>query len=443
MIRFINKLEMANRTIFTLITAVMIICFSPVLNAQGLSPDHILTELFSGDKDRANSILVNISRNKPADFLKQLKSVLLSSREAHEKEMALKAFIYYPYKMTIDPCLEILKKSPSFLVKKGIIDYLAGAHDRRTVMTIADELDSPFYAVRESSILALKAIGDDRMYPHILNMMESETPILKVYALEALFHIYDMRFYGLLIHMLKEENKSIRYYTLKCIEKNELQNALSYVRRSALKDADREVRVRAIQVLGNLRDHNSLYTLLTCLIDENRDIRYASAKSLHILKFRKSAYALSEQLYKEGEDEIKRTIIDTLILLGNSGGHKGLRKMLMEDKNVRLRIRSAFALGANYSPAAVPVLLGGLKDSEAKVRAEVCNSLGNYRTKNSINALLSIINDDSDRYVRTAAVYSIKRINKGYVAKQLFDRYTIEEDPIIREKLRFVIRGFF
>ena len=409
---------------------------------EKLPPGEIISRLLSGDEEQVNNTYIYISRTKPNDLIQNLSDFLLSGEQASKKSIIIKALKYYPFAKTVPACLDILKKSPSFLVKKEIIDYLSASNDKRIVLPIVEELASPFFAVRESAILALKAIGDDRMYPVMLRMMENENPIYRVYALETLFYIYDMRFYDLLMKMLGDENKSIRYYVLKCVENNRLKDALANVRKAALNDVSWENRVAAIHILGVLNDDNALYVLLKCLTEENREIRFTAAESLYLLKLRNSAYSLSEQLAIESDNGIKKVIIDTLIELNNAGGYKGLRKVLSDDKNVSMRINSAFALGSIRLRDSIYILLNGLNDPDPKVRAEVCNSLGYYSTKETVQALLDAINSDPDRYVRTAALYSIKRIGLKHVVLPLFDRYVIEDDPIMKEKLRLTVRSF-
>lgn len=402
----------------------------------------LISGLMSADKEEVNEALIYIAREKPDDLIEVMVDVLLSNEEAWKKSNIIKALKHYQYDKTIDVSLDVLEKSPSFIVKREIIDYLAKSHSKKIVIPIAKELDSPFHAVRESAILALKEVGDDRMYPSILNMLESENPVFRVYALEALYYLYDIRFYGLLIKSLKDENKSIRHYVLRCIENNRIKDALPHVRRTALNDESWEIRVKAINILGILNDDNSLYVLVKCLPDENREVRFSSAKALKILKFRASAHTLSEQLAVEGDDVIKRIIIDTHILINNAGGYKGLRRILKEDGNVDLRILSAFALGTIRYRESIDVLLSALDDPDEKVRAEICNSLGYYKTREVVQSLLEIINDDPERYVRTAALYSIMRIDFRYTVVPLFDRYVIEDDPVMKEKLRFAVRKF-
>ena len=78
--------------------------------------------------------------------------------------------------------------------------------------------------------------------------------------------------------MLKDDNKSIRYYVLKCIEENKLKAALPNIRNSALNDDSWEVRVKAIQILENFQDRRSLYVLLNCLKDSEREVRFYTVK---------------------------------------------------------------------------------------------------------------------------------------------------------------------
>ncbi|MCU0822507.1 MAG: HEAT repeat domain-containing protein [Spirochaetes bacterium] len=409
---------------------------------EQLAPDVIISRLLSGDSGTVNNTYVYISRTKPGELIQPLSDFLLSGERAARKSIIIKALKYYPFEKSVPACLDILKRSPSFLVKKELIDYLATSNDKRIVLPVVEELTSPFSAVRESAILALRAVGDDRMYPFMLRMMESDNPIYRVYALEALYYLYDIRFYDLLIKMLSDENRSIRYYVLKCIEKNRLKESLVHVRRIAQNDQSWENRVKAIRILGVLNDDSSLYVLLKCLAEENREIRLTAAGSLFLLKFKNSAYSLSEQLAAECDDEIKKIIIDTLIELNNAGGYRGLRKVLSGDKNSDIRILSAVALGSIRFKDSINILIGALNDPDPKVRAEICNSLGYYSTKESVQSLIDALNDDQDRYVRTAALYSIKRMGLKYVVTPLFDRYVIEDDPIVKEKLRMTVRSF-
>ena len=429
-----------------IICSTLLICllfFAYAIASEKKDPDDIIADLFSSNTEEIQETFSYLSNahKKPISLLPHLSEIILSNADTSDKNIAIKAISYFSYRQTIPFCLEILKKTRSFIVKKNIIDYLAKSHDKKIVHALIKELDNPFYSVRESVILALKAVGDDRMFPRVLNMMEHENPLFRVYALQAIFHMYDLRFYGALINLLKDKNKSIRYYVLRCIEKNRLSQSLRYVRKTALRDNNWEVRIRAIHILGIFGDREALYVLLQCLKDENREVRYYSALSLGKLRFKASAYPLSMQLYSEVDDEIKSVIMKTMIALKNAGGYKGLERILLKDENAEMRIRAAYALGSIRFRKSSLILARALTDNTPEVRAEVCNSLGFYRTGKNRKKLLDIVNDDLARYVRSAALYSIKRMGGKFFILPLFDMYGTETDAIFKEKLRQVLRA--
>lgn len=411
------------------------------LNAEEKKNNELMNNLFSGNKGKVDETLAYLSKNKPQGLVSRFSSIILSNDDAGKKEIAIKALRLYPHRETTPYCIEILKKTGSFLIKKEIIDYLASAHDRQAVPLVINELENPFYTVRESAALTLKKIGDDRMFPFILRMMANPNPVYKIYALEAIYYLYDLRFYSHLIDMLKDENKSIRYYVLKCIEVNKLKEALPFVRNSALGDTSWEVRIKAIQILEYLADNASMQVLLNCLRDANREVRYYSSKALYKLQFRASAMPLSLSLFAESDDEIKEYIINTMIAINDAGGYKGIRKILLQDENYRIRILASYALGRIKSNWSSSILLEGKSDKSKEVRAEICNSLGFYYDNNILKELIAFVNNDPETYVRSAALFSIKKIGMKAAILPLFDRYTAEIDPIFKEQIRFVLRA--
>ncbi|MBN2402505.1 MAG: HEAT repeat domain-containing protein [Spirochaetes bacterium] len=420
---------------------IFIFCAAASLRAEEKKNKEIINQLLSGNELKVNNALEIISANRSPELLPLISLAIISDEKSANKAAAIKALKYYPHRQAASYCIEIIKNTNSFIIRKEIIDYLAGSTDRQAVPAIINELGSPFFAVRESAILALKKIGDDRMFPYILNMMENRNPVFKVYALKAIYHLYDLRFYDHLIKMLKDENKSIRYYVFKCIEANNLKSALPNIRNLALNDSSWEVRVKAIQILESFLDRKSQYVLLTCLRDAEREVRYYSSKALNKLKFAGSAVPVSAALYSEPDDEIKEILMNTLIALNNGGGFKGLKNVLLKDDNYRMRILSSYALGRIKHKWSSLILLEAKNDASKEVRAEICNSLGFYNDKKIINELLDVVNNEPEAYVRSAALFSLKRMGSRQAVLPLFDRFTAENDPVVKEQIRFVLRG--
>ena len=118
------------------------------------------------------------------------------------------------------------------------------------------------------------------------------------------------------------------------------------------------------------------------------------------------------------------------------------KQKVTTDKNSNIRIRAAYALGEIKDRRAISFLLKALYDKNMKVRTEACNSLGYYKDKTVLMRLLNIVKNDKLRYVRTAALYALKRHRDKSSVLSLFDRYSTEKDPIIKEKLREFIREY-
>ncbi len=380
---------------------------------------------------------------KPEDRMIRLKNTIVSRFGFRSRKEALEELKRYPLGAALPLWIEIIRKSRSPEVKKTAIDHVASSYDRRIVPPIVEELSNPFSAVRESAINALKKSGDDRMFPHIINMARSRNPIYKIYALEAIYLLYDRRFNAMLLEFLRDESKSVRYYAIKCIEKNRLMETLPLIRNIAAADANGEVRIKAIEVIRDFGDRSAVYVLLRCLNDQNRDIRHAAAMTLKDFQVRSTAFPVSGQLALEEHDDIKDLLIETLIRVRSSGGFRGLDRVISQEKNEKLRIKAAFALGEVGEPGAVPLLLRALNDSEYRVRAEACNSLGNYRgQRGSVTGLLGIISGETSLYVRLSALYALQKINDRSMAVPLFDQYGVETDTVFREKLRVMVRRF-
>lgn len=385
----------------------------------------------------------NYIRNNKNDTLKlRLKEIILTEKDGHFKDHAIIALKIYHVEENLDLWLEILRSTQSAVLKKDIIELLAPLHNRICVTAFSAELANPFFSVRESAIKALKTIGDDRMYTNIMVLANHDDTIFRVYALEAMYWVYDARFYYFIMNMLKDENKSIRYYTLRCIEKNNITEALPQIRIIAAKDPNWEVQQKGVELIGKFRDSQGLSVVLKTLTSDERDLRMESVLTLKLLAVKSSASDISKQLSMETDDQIKDMMIDTLLMLKNNNELKGLYRVLLEDKNETLKIKSAYALGKLDNSKSVSVLIDALGDQSIRVRAEICSALGNYKSNDAIAALLSIIKYDQERYTRTAALYSLDKINDKNVSLSLFDQFILEKDFIFKGLLEQSIRRY-
>ncbi len=409
-------------------------------HTEELSVTEIVENLFSTENAEAKKAFTYISQKKPAEAIPILKSILTSRDNQGKYAVAYRALLQYPITASFSTWIDVLNDSPSFLIQTKIIKHLSLTRDKRIVLPIVQQLSSPFYTVRKTSIQVLKNYNDDRIYPHILNMANSRNPLFRIYSLEAMYHLYDQRLYDLLMEMLKDKNHSVRYYTLHCLEKNDLSKSLNTIKRTAIQDSNPEVRVKAIHIISKSRSYSPYNVLVQCIADSNREVRFAAIEALGNLNYDSTAGRMSSQLYSETDKGVKELIIDTLIRFDTGAGFRGLSKVLLQDSDVMLKVRSAYAMGAIEDRRAIPYLFQGLQDNDTRVVAEVCNALGNYDRSDVIEKLVSIINSNRSHYTRTSALYSLKRIKSKSSLLPLFDRYSREKDPVMKFKLKETIR---
>jgi HEAT repeat protein len=430
------------KTFSVFVTALIFILPVMIVSAQGNAPDpdDVIKQLFSSDKIASETAKEYIIKTKSLVIAQKLGDCLIRGDDSEDKETALYLLGLYQFDEVKTIYLNAFEKTRSFLVKKTIITILGNKKDRAYVVPISKELESEFAAVREIAIKILSEIGDDRMFPVIFKMAEKKEPVYKVYALNALYYLYDFRLLTIELTLLQDENKSVRILAIQCAQKNNIEKTIPILKTLALNDQNIEVRIEAIKALSKMNDQGALNVFTKTIAHENRDVRFATAEALLRAKNRKSLFSVSEQLSIETDPSVKNTLMEILLQMKDGGGFRGLEKMVTGEEYVPLKIKAAYILGVIGGQRSLPLLLKAIADADYKVRAEACNSLGMYRDKNVTSGLVRVIREDSERYVRLSALYSLERIRDRSTVIPLLDLYSIEKDPVFRVKLYEVTR---
>ncbi|MBO6550277.1 MAG: HEAT repeat domain-containing protein, partial [Rhizobiales bacterium] len=141
---------------------------------------------------------------------------------------------------------------------------------------------------------------------------------------------------------------------------------------TALKDPEREVRIRAVYSLFRAKGKSATQALLlTMKNDKSADIRLAAAQVL-------------------GRAGDKRTV-DTL-------------ELALDNKSYIARSTAADILGTLKSAQSVKHLLKKLQDPHHEVRISVVRSLGHLRSKKAVKPLTSLLSDNLFTLRREAAI---------------------------------------
>ncbi len=417
--------------------------FSLNISAADLIKDNdLVSAITDGDSKEFQSAADYIKLNLPDTLPELLKKEYLDDDDEDVRLRIITILKEYPLPAQSALWIDILRSTKDKKTEIELIDFLSGSKVASFTIPIAEKLIVPRSEVREKAAVMLKKYGDDRMLPVILSLGQSKNPIDRIYFLEALNYLYDVRFQKLSISMLEDENKSVRIYAIKCVNNNEVKEALPALRKLAAKDDNNETRIMAIASLVSFKDTGSGPMLIGILKDESREIRIEAVKALRELKYYAAVVPISEMLLKDEESEIKQAVLDTLISFKKTGNINGLKHIIKSDPDSKMRIKAVYAIGAAGEESnSTEVLKEALLDEDFHVRGEAASALGSVKKGGASEILISQIKTDKSRYVRSAALYSLEKINDTKNLIRLFDIYAVEDDRVFKEMLRIIIRN--
>jgi len=403
------------------------------------SKKELISYLESWNNFRVKNALMYIQSKKDKSIIPLLKQAIKKSRKENKSIILLQALSSFDIKKNIDIWIEKLEQTKSDKVKLAILKNIKNIKDRKLVLPLTFLLNNPETDIRKLSAKILRKTGDDRMFPFILQMGDRENSLSKIKFLSAMEYLYDKRFFNTIISYLSSTNKTVQIYTLKLIYINKIHEALPQVRKLLSTNVNNDVKIEAIKIIGKMKDYPSQYLLAKCLGNQSIKIRKNTALALKKLKSHSTIYSIYQRLKVEKNDEIKDILLDIIIAVKKTGNISALNKILLGDKNFRLRIKAAYSLGVIKDFKAIKILEQGLKDSDYRVRAETCNSLGKYKNLETTKILLKQIKDDSVRYVRSAALFELEKFRTRNIIIPLFNQYTEEYDIIFKAMLKKVL----
>jgi hypothetical protein len=158
-------------------------------------------------------------------------------------------------------------KTRNRAVKIGIIEALGVIRDPRAVDPLVQAISNDSAEVRWDSAIALGEIGDERAIPALKKALTDPDKYVRYGAAFALSKIgwkpADAREKALYFLGMQE------WWVLKDMGKPAI-DALSMT----LKDTDSDIRLKAIDLLGEIHDRNAAPVLVQALADENSAVRW-------------------------------------------------------------------------------------------------------------------------------------------------------------------------
>lgn len=198
-----------------------------------------------------------------------------------------------------------------------------------------------------------------------------------------------------------------------------------------LSDADPRVRRVAAEVLGAFKlEPATLQALGRALSDADMDVRLAAVRALGDSAEPDAALALLGHI----DDSNARLQVAVIEALAKVGDPRSVVPLIgkIQDARAAVRRAAANALGVLGGERVAGALVLALGDSDARVRLAAVTALGKQRAVESTEALLSIADGDSETEVRIAAIEALGAVETEQSANMLVELLT-HRRPELRE----------
>jgi HEAT repeat protein len=175
---------------------------------------------------------------------------------------------------------------------------------------------------------------------------------------------------------------------------------------AALSDKDPMTRALAAQNLGRLKMASSMGALAHVLAtDKQEEVRQAAAVSLRQINVPDAVDALGKAL-KDASPNVRVTALSGLAHYKDARSAP-LVEAVCKDSSVEVRRTAVFVLGRLEDRASVPILEQLIRnDVDTSVRAEAAQTLGDFHSTGSMDALKPLLKDPA-KIVQVSAAHSL------------------------------------
>jgi HEAT repeat protein/outer membrane protein assembly factor BamB len=204
----------------------------------------------------------------------------------------------------------------------------------------------------------------------------------------------------------------------------------------ALKDPDRQVRLRAAEALGHDGDPNALAELKRVMLNDHWDVSEVAIKAIGNLGG-PAVPVLIESL----RDSRPFVRWEATAALGRMGTPDAAGPLAAQARDAEplVRVAVAEAMGCIRGSACLAALSEAAQDKDAAVRLAAVAALGKFDPEPALPSLLKAL-DDPSRLVRIKAVAALGRRNSEAVVRALRERADKEGDPAVKRALDAALR---
>ena len=155
---------------------------------------------------------------------------------------------------------------------------------------------------------------------------------------------------------------------------------------------------------GQRQDTSVIAALRSALRDANADVRGEAVWALGSLQAKEAASDLAQIARSDASAEVREMAVWSLVTIGDrSAALSALGQAASSDDNAEVRATAVWGLGTFDAEAELPALLSALGDADAEVRSRAAWALGTIRPKTAPDALIRALEDDNAEVRETSA----------------------------------------
>jgi HEAT repeat protein/beta-lactamase regulating signal transducer with metallopeptidase domain len=273
----------------------------------------------------------------------------------------------------ISALIERLKDTDAS-VRRAAASSLGNLKGTRAVPALIAALADKDREVRSSVVNALGNMQDVRAIDPLLDLIRDPSVNVRQAVLDALSNFeHDDVPAGPVVGALADNNADVRHRATQLLGSIRDRAAVGGLI-NATRDPSPDVRASALEALGEIRDVSAIRPVTAALKDENPDVRHQAVHALDRMKAPIDEGTLLE-LLRDQSAEVRQAALEFAKERPFAGLVPVLSRM-MEDPNGDVRIEAVSALGEIRDSAARTALRAALNSKDAKVRARAAEVLG-------------------------------------------------------------------
>ncbi|EDN66650.1 PBS lyase HEAT-like repeat [Beggiatoa sp. PS] len=391
---------------------------------------------------------------------------LLSHPNAMVRQAAIAALNAINHPSMAERVIQLLRDTDPLVRESAvkIVGYIGYKESFESLLTCCHDSDE---RVRQAAIESLPYFEDERIITILTDALTQETPKIRVATVRALGMIEHTNAVSILQTALNDDDPWVRYFAARSLGEQRALQAWENLAQLAQTDKARQVRIAAIEALGQIGDSQAIPILAQITASEESDLVHAAIgalgqidhsdalpplltalqsstqteQKLEVIRALgnnsklESIQALQQIAATDEDNQIVQTVIETLAQLATSEAVAALIALTTYPSRREASVNALSQLGE----AQIDAIAQGLQHAQPAVRSATVDAL--TRMKNPfVNPYLIMALADNDALVRLAAITALGHLNLHDAEQKLSQIASEDSNLAVRRAAQKVLR---